>query len=113
VHVPAADVKVRAGEVHVRRGQLAVVEAAEEQRRVRQVLQRLGPPVQVGLQVLEADPVAGHRVLRQRQRVVPHQVQELAGTREVGALVGDDPVLSNPVLSNLVFGSSVLGGGHG
>jgi hypothetical protein len=75
-----------ADEVLVLLRQLAVVEAAEEQRRVRQVLQRLRPAVQVGLEELEADPVARHRVLRELEHVLAHQVEELAGVHQVGAL---------------------------
>src|SRR6185312_8850682 len=65
-------------------------QSAEEQWRVRQVLQRLGAAVQVGLQVLEADPVARHRVLREREDVLAHQVEELAGALKVRALARDD-----------------------
>ena len=85
-----SDVEVGPGEVFVCLGELGVVEPAEEQRRVRQVLQRLGPAVKVGLQVLKADPVAGHRVLREREDVLAHEVEELAGALQVGALARDD-----------------------
>ena len=93
VHVAAADVEVGAREVLVLAGQLAVVEAAEEQGGVGQVLQRLGPAVQVGLEVLERDAVARHRVLGELKGVLAHQVEELAGAGQVGALGGDDAVL--------------------
>jgi hypothetical protein len=77
MHVTSSDVKVRAGEIRVAVGQLRVVEAAEEERRVGQVLQRLGPAVQVRLEVLKRDAVAGHRVFGQLKYVLAHQVQEL------------------------------------
>ena len=92
VHVAPSDVEVGAGEVVVCLGELGVVKPAEEQRRVGQVLQRLGPAVKVGLQVLKADPVGGHRVLREREDVLAHEVEELAGAPQMGALASDDAV---------------------
>src|SRR6266705_1624613 len=54
-----------------------VIEPAEEERRVRQVVQGLGTPVQVGLQVLLGDTVAGQRA--KREHVLAHQPQVLPG----------------------------------
>jgi hypothetical protein len=81
----------------------------EEQRCVRQVLQRLGAAVQVGLQVLEADPVAGHRVLREREDVLAHQVEELAGALKVRALARDDAV-PGVVACRVSFTVAIRGG---
>ncbi len=105
-----------AAEVLVGPGQLGVVEPAEEQRRVRQVLERLGAAVQVGLEILQADPVACHRVAREAEDVLPHQVQVLARPREVGPLRLDDGVFTVVVLvlvSDVAAGVVVDVRGHG
>jgi hypothetical protein len=62
-------------------GAWPVVQQAEEQRGVRQVAQCLGPPVQVGLQVLLGYRVAAHRA--QRQHVRAHPGEELTGPAQV------------------------------
>jgi hypothetical protein len=55
---------------------ILVVEAAEEQRRVGDVPQRFRAAVQVGLEVLEGDPVPGHGV--DREDVLAHQPEVFA-----------------------------------
>ncbi len=104
VHVPAADVEVLPGRlisvrgrafgqlisgITARQGARQVIETAEEQRRVRQVLERLRAPVQVGFQVLLGDRVTAHRA--QRQHVRAHQAEELPGLAQMVALGGQDP----------------------
>jgi hypothetical protein len=74
VDVAAADVEALAAG--------AVVEPAEEQRGVRQVLERFGPVVELGLQVLLGDRVTAQRV--ERQYVVAHEREVLAGLEQVG-----------------------------
>jgi len=88
VHVPAADVeplaaaRAVAGTRAGARGRLllpgrpAVVQPAEEQRGIRQVAQRLGTAVEVGLQVLLGYRVTAERA--ERQDILPHQPQEPA-----------------------------------
>jgi hypothetical protein len=99
VHVPPADVEVLADKIGVGRGQLAVVQPAEEERRVRHVLQRFGPAVQLELEVLEAYLVAGHRVLGELENVLAHDVEQLAGPGQVGPLIRDHPVFGVGVCS--------------
>jgi hypothetical protein len=103
VHVPAADVEAVPGNAvmavvgagfRVRVGLPGVVEAAEEQGRVGDVLQRLGPVVQVGLEVLQRDPVAGHR--REREHVLAHQVEVLARAPQLIAFGNQDGVWGRP-----------------
>jgi hypothetical protein len=123
VHVTSANVEVGTREIFVPPGQLAVIKAAEEQWRVRQVLQRLGPAVQVGLEELERDAVACHRVLGQLEGVLAHQVEELAGAGQMGALGLDDAVLDRVGGSGFVGRVALVGcpgcgrwpgvGGHG
>ncbi len=79
MHVPPSDVEPVPG---VLTG--LVVDPAEEQRRVRQVAERLDAPVQVGLEVL-----LGYRVAAQRaegQHVLAHQPEELPGLGQVRPL---------------------------
>jgi hypothetical protein len=71
---------------------IAIVQAAEEQRGVRQVLQRLGTAVQVGLEVLKGHPVARHGV--DGEHVLPHQPEVLAGLDEMDALGADDRIFA-------------------
>ncbi|MGH3179222.1 MAG: hypothetical protein ACRDPF_35760 [Streptosporangiaceae bacterium] len=75
VHVPAADVEAVPGDAVIS-GLFGVVEAAEEQGGVGDVLEGFGPVVQLRLEVLLGDRVAAHRV--QRQHVLAHEVEELA-----------------------------------
>jgi hypothetical protein len=96
VHMPPSDVeRLRAGPGGAGRGLLiarrpAVVQPAEEQRGIRQVAQRLGPPVQVGLEVLLRHGVPAEGA--QREHVLAHQPQELPGPGQVGAFSGDHRV---------------------
>ena len=118
MHVTAADVEVFADEIFVVACQLRVIEAAEEQRRVRQVIQRLGAAPEIGLQVLQADPVAGHRVLREFKDVLAHQAEELTGTREMGPLLFDGVIFSRREVVLVGCGGRFRGrrpgvGGHG
>jgi hypothetical protein len=53
-----------------------IVEPAEEQRRVRQVAERLGPAVQVRLEVLLGDRVTAQRP--EREHVFTHEPEEVA-----------------------------------
>jgi hypothetical protein len=100
-------------------GQLGVVKAAEEKGRVRQVLKRLGAAVEVGLQVLKADPVGGHRVLREVEHVLAHEVEELTGVLEVSTLGLDNAVFVALViilcdrLCDRLCGRGSGVGGHG
>jgi hypothetical protein len=73
-------------------GLLAIVQAAEEQRRVRQILQRLGAAVQVGLEVLKGHPVGGHGI--DGEHVLPHEPEVLARLDEMGALCADDRIFA-------------------
>ena len=98
VHVPAADVEAVPGDAVVGSstgsGGVGVVEAAEEQRGVGNVLQGLGPVVEVGLEVLLGDRVPAHGP--QRQHVLPHQPEELARAPQLVALGGQDGVAAGP-----------------
>jgi hypothetical protein len=106
MYVTPADVEVGAREIIVLTGQLAVIEPAEEQGRVRHVLQRLRPAVEVGLEVLERDPVPGHGVPGEFQDIRPHQVQEFPGAGEVVPLSAKDAV------PGVVFGGLRVCGGR-
>ncbi len=75
-------------------GLSGVVETAEEERGVRDVLQGLGPVVQVGLEVFLGDGVSAHGA--QRQYVFAHQPEELAGALQLLALGRQDGVTASP-----------------
>jgi hypothetical protein len=53
-----------------------VVEPAEEQRRVGDVLERFGAAIQIRLEVFEGDRVPGHRV--DGEDVLAHQAEEFS-----------------------------------
>jgi hypothetical protein len=82
-------------------GGSGVVEAAEEERGVGDVLQGFGPVVERGLEVLLGDWVSAHG--SQRQHVLPHQPEVLAGTQELVALGGEDGVSATPFVILLVI----------
>ena len=133
VHVPPADVELLAGHrlggtpgvaagtraaslrhvsASLRPGARGVVEPAEEQRRVRQVDQRLGAVVQVGLEVLLGDRVAAHRA--QREHVLAHEPQELARAAQVIPFGDQNGIVAAGVLSpSLVAGRAGTSGSRG
>ena len=106
VDVPPADVEAVAGSPAGRRiqpfarfGLLSlftpyaaggVVEPAEEERGVGDIAQNLRPAVEVCLEVLLGDGVAAHRA--EREDVLPHEPQVLAGLAEVVAFGGENGV---------------------
>ena len=75
-------------------GLAGVVEAAEEEGGVGDVLQGFGPVVELRLQVLLRDPVAAHRP--QRQDVLAHEVEVLARAPQLVAFFGQDGVAAGP-----------------
>ena len=74
VHVPPAHVEPLPRELAAGAWVRRIVQPAEEQRRVRQVAERLHPPVQVGFQVLLGDGVAAQGP--EREHVLAHQPEE-------------------------------------
>ena len=80
---------------------MGVVEAAEEQGGVREVLERFGPVVQLGLEVLLRDRVPAHGP--QRQHVLAHQPQEFAGAHQLGALGREDGIAAASFGINIFF----------
>jgi hypothetical protein len=75
-------------------GVRTVVEAAEEQWGVGDVLEGFGPVIQVGLEVLQGDPVTGHG--RERQDVLAHQVEIVPGAPQLVAFGGQDRIGYGP-----------------
>ena len=73
-----------------------VVEPAEEERCVGDIAQNLRPAVEVCLEVLLGDGVAPHRA--QREDVLPHEPQVLAGLTEVVAFGGENGVRGRRLL---------------
>ena len=71
----------------VRRG---IVEPAEEQRRVRQVAERLRPAAQIRLEVFLGDRVTAQRP--QREHVFTHEPEEVAGAAQVSLFGAEDGV---------------------
>jgi len=84
-------------------GLAGVVEAAEEQGGVGDVFQGFGPVVQLRLEVLLGDRVSAQGP--QRQHVLTHQPEELAGAPELVALPGEDGVAAGP-FGTVIFLSS-------
>jgi hypothetical protein len=102
VHVPAADVEAVPRDGILRLGGLdGVVETAEEQRGVRDVLQGLGPVVEVGLEVLLRDPVPGYRL--EGEHVFAHQSEVLARAPQLIAFGGQDGINAGPFRTIFVF----------
>jgi hypothetical protein len=87
--MPAADMEVLPLEVLAL---AAVPQAAEEQRSVRDILQRFGPAPQVGLEVFQAQGGRGRDLWIDGEHVLAHEAQELAGLGEVGALGANDRI---------------------
>ena len=73
---------VATADVEMLGGRARVVEAAEEQRGARNVLERLRPPVQIGLQVFLGNRVTAERP--ERKRVLAHEAEEFARRAQMG-----------------------------
>ena len=103
VHMPPAHVEPLARELAAlpaRAGR--IVQPAEEQGRVRQVAERFGPPVQVGLQVLLGHGVAAQRP--EREHVLAHQPEELPRLAGIFTLPNEDRIGAGAGLRGLVSG---------
>ena len=95
MHVPAADVEAVPGDAILDLGGLVgVIEAAEEERSVRDVFQRLGPVVEVGLEEFLGERVTAHSL--EGQHVLAHQAQVFPGAAKLVALRRQNEITDGP-----------------
>src|SRR5438132_1605504 len=67
---------------------VGIVEPAEEERSVGQVVQCLGPAVQVGLEIFLGDRVAAEGA--KREHILAHEPEGLAGPAQMCSFCGED-----------------------